>query len=703
MNKIEQRIFKELFVEKKVKLDQELYMAYYLDIWFCENYFKEFLQSQDSSVKIDFAKKIFKYFNAHCDIVIPSFMIEDLIYVQQHELVSNNLYIPQDHLVHSINLYILGIYTFFNVNVFHWKILNESKQKVYINKLRAFIFEWKLFALYHDIGYIIEGYVDQSGKCKNQEITNKYLNFSPYLIYESCLKSMAKLITNIYIINQSTDKFEMNHNIYNFEWATASKAISSHDLQQRLSQYSNFFELKGVNSPNEVAYVLGILQTERILVVYEDKLGIPLAFEFKEDESKSEIILNVSLSEYKKYFAQKNFCGINLNCDDILCKYYTLNLRNKIKNIVPPRYKNEVLEYYNCLPYNLKKQISLIEGLNSINYIYDIIYQWLYQNSNINFFNSSFNCTHEQKKLKEAFIITFEKKIKERIDAVIAQDISTEKIKNILIKELSKISYKKINTLAEKLYNDTLGLSAPIYHNVKNLFDKVCKEISSPSEYLIKEDDIIKLAPFRCNNETTISCAISEKIQKFSKQLNINFDELISYKTNYTTCDHGIVSASILFQTISISEKILAIAADNPILYFSYANINNPRKIPSNELLLSYSKVIFSILLHNIYTKSSKSYGIVYKQDIDKNAFSYFASFMDALQLWGRPKQLELSVVNLPSEHYLGSDFDIIFSEKNIKIIFSSEVSGYMRNHMNNLEEYLPGISYIIKLEEKEI
>ena len=116
-----------------------------------------------------------------------------------------------------------------------------------------------------------------------------------------------------------------------------------------------------------------------------------------------------------------------------------------------------------------------------------------------------------------------------------------------------------------------------------------------------------------------------------------------------------------------------------------------------------YSKVLFSILIHNVYTKKSKEYGIDYKHNIDVDAFSYFCALMDSLQKWGRPKQLDWAVVDLPKNHLLGNDYDIKFTEHNIIINCSTSVAGDMRNDVNALEQYLPGASHIIKLEEKEL
>ena len=69
---INSRLYRILFAEKSVTKDNSFYRKYYHYIWPCEKLFKDFIKSKDSSVKLDYAKKIFEYINLFDDVLLPS-------------------------------------------------------------------------------------------------------------------------------------------------------------------------------------------------------------------------------------------------------------------------------------------------------------------------------------------------------------------------------------------------------------------------------------------------------------------------------------------------------------------------------------------------------------------------------------------------------------------------------------------------------
>lgn len=117
-----------------------------------------------------------------------------------------------------------------------------------------------------------------------------------------------------------------------------------------------------------------------------------------------------------------------------------------------------------------------------------------------------------------------------------------------------------------------------------------------------------------------------------------------------------------------------------------------------------YSDTIFSILLHNIYTKNAApSYGINYKQNIDKNPFSYFCAFCDTIQKWNRPKQIDFSKLDMLENHYLDNNFDMTINNGKIKFICQSKQTGDLRKSLISMEDFLPGSINLIKISEEEI
>lgn len=707
MNTIDERLYDELFEKKHVNCQIELYRLLYNLIWPCEDLFKQFLISTDTSVKIKYAKKIFYVFNSRNEILFPDFIINELISVQQYDLKRNTNYIPQDHLIHSINLYVLGIYAFFNIEVFHRKLINETNEKNLLLKTETFVKKWILFSFYHDIGYVIEGNVDQGGNIRNKAVVQKYKDINDALVYKYATQCLAKLITNIYVLRQSKKTFKADKDIVlNYDWIFDNNRITGMELVSKLQLYDDYVLLDGINSEDDYNYVSWLLQDINYLIVYENTTGTQLAYKFVNRNGDIEVAYNNSLiCQYSEFFDEIRNLYLSNKHSNIQCKYYANGLKNKISDMLPRKYKNEIWDYYDtCVPNDIKKKISLASNPNYIEYVYTLINQWLceitveYDSNKEKIVKSPTESATER-----ALLYFFEKYTSLHLKEILNFGNSTKEKLQRIIEIFEKIPPNEVDKKIREYYNNDNGTIQPILHYFSNLLKSINEELNKDCKYIDITDNIIKLSPFYYNDSNTLAKKIYLNMQEASTRLKIDFNLLKEYSTDYTSCDHGVVSASILFHIFSFNEKMLKLMCKNPLLGLTYHNSSMACQSNEDESIEIYSNVIFSILLHNIYTKSSKEYGINYKQNIDINAFSYFCSLMDALQKWGRTKQLDMSVVDIPKDHFLQHDFDIVFTDYKIKIICSTDISGSMRKEINKLEEYLPGASHIIKLCEREL
>lgn len=295
MNTINKRLITDLFEKKEMAYDSNIYNKLYNDIWPCEDEFKQFLYATDSSVKINCAKNIFQYYLSDYDMIFPDFFIAEIVSIQQKDLKTTLGYVPQDHLVHSINLYILGIYSFFNIEVFHRKLLQEYIGESYIDQHKSFIKEWALFALYHDIGYVVEGNVDKHGIIRNKEIVKKYTNIYDTLLNKHIIQSVAKLITNIHIIKNCKNRYTVDKTeIFRYQWVINSKITDNNKLFKDLSCFSNHIELT-LNSNNDIDFADWLLQSDDHLILYKDKDGIPIVFILVYKDKIKQIIYNSTI------------------------------------------------------------------------------------------------------------------------------------------------------------------------------------------------------------------------------------------------------------------------------------------------------------------------------------------------------------------------------------------------------------------------
>ena len=499
MNNINKRFLEEMFQNKKVICDPDVYLALYDDIWPCEKYFKQFLASTDTSVKIQCAKKIFYYFNMYNEILVPDFFIDELISIQQHNLKKNNGYIPQDHLIHSINLYILGVYVFFNIEVFHRKLLEEYHESNYVNKIKLFLREWRMFSLYHDIGYVLEINVDESGCVKNNSCIKKYIEMSEILLHKHIIHSVTKLIVNVHIINTSNKKLVIDENsIMGSEWVSGKKNIKDVDLIQKLKSFHKHFRIEGVKNKKDYNYAYWLLQGHDYLVIYKNKFGTPLLFKFVNKENKVEIIFNSSLaSNYEDFMNSTISYDYELHSEEIICEYYAKDLKENILKVTPARYQDEIFEYFNCIPIDIKNRISFASNPNSLEYVYTLIYRWL--NETINIYNEKIENSQIKIATQKAFKKVFEETLNDSIEKVVSNDSSTDEKINCLIDLLQNISTEKINSEIRKQHNESSGIAAPIVHYYKYLYQNARSNLIISNNCVGINDDKLVFHPFNHN------------------------------------------------------------------------------------------------------------------------------------------------------------------------------------------------------------
>ncbi len=708
MNNINRRFYVELIKNKHVLCDAEIYRYYYKKIWPCELYFKNFLLASDSSVKLDYSKKIYLYMQVFDDIIMPSFLTNNLISTQQDILAKDNMYIPQDHLIHSIYLYILGIYLFFNSTLFYTKLTKSSAGTNVKEQVGSFLEKWRIFSLYHDIGYVFECYVDKDGYSKNSMLLD-YKDIEEQILHEYVRRNIARLITSVYHINNSKRQFNIDmEKILNIEWIHDKEILTSTDLTNRLSKFCQYIQIDGINSKDDVDAFSCLFGDEDYLIEYIDKLGMPIAYIIKENDTIDYIYNNIFKDYYLLDIIPYN--NYELISDNIIYKYYIKNPAEIIKRIMPAYLKSEVTSYDACIPKDIKMHITMNYMENNIDYECFTVRNWLNKKHAM---ASSFEETacYEQ---------SLEKALKDIITSniidVITEIFKEKKYRNItgIIKNckqsVAQTDESKVLNAATSYYLDSEGIPNPILHYQNLLRTSIRKTLNCEFDkfkYIdILDDNTVQINLFGFDDSNDFAKTLYEQISKCAGKLGIEIGQLLQYHLGHSRFDHGVISASIVFRSIVFCKSIMK-CAQQPrsrnmrLAWNDWNNINNT----NGDLVKmdNYADSIFAILLHNIYTKkSNKEYGIEYSQDININSFSYFCAFTDVLQKWGRPKQIDFSIMDLPDEHYLENDFDIEVSESEIKILCNSIHSGNMRQEIDSLEYYLPGASYIIKIVENE-
>lgn len=716
MHIINQRFLRELFIEKKVSINTGMYVELYDYIWKNEDLFIGFLSHTDPSIKLDYAKRIYSFLQSNNDIFLPLSMVENIIDFQNSNLVDNiEGYIPQDHVVHCVNLYITGIYIFFNNELFNNKLIRGiDSENSPISRYRDFIDKWLLFAFYHDIGYYLEGSINTNGlyndRCKDKikyyesELVNE-------IIYLCTTRIITRLITIASVVEKSKEFF-CHKKIIDFNFIG-----NSEDSSQLLKDYDGAVLLDDLHKFDDYSVLQHIFKYTKSVTISYDKYHKPVCIILREFGNVTHFFVVQKFKELHGYAPiLENYIDIIKN---LPCNHYILDISNVFSKYGETLFKELSVDFFEKLPKRLKedfifmpssKQLSaflyytnewLISNLktdylkNNIEYIRDDLLSSCYKNVFSSVFNKSIESIfnkHKNEKISSEKISAYITEVIEKTDIeTIENHIQTaakEQYENLhgAFIDIMDFGIKAYNELYEYLYNskDNSGLIKSLQFIKKHHFNKV------------------KIEPFIHNKKynEAIEVKIYNKLYELSTQMKINLSDLQNYTTSYTICDHGVVSAAFLYQVITIFFHISEGYKDKMHEKFNLI-WNSPQNedFDNNEKnAKKYADVIFSILLHNIYTKSSAFYGVDYKHDIDINPFSYFSAYCDTIQKWNRPKQVDLSKTYLPDNNYLNDLFDLELKHNKIYLRCFYKDLSQMNQTLVNSEEYLPGITKFTKV-----
>ena len=418
---IDKRFYIELFENKHVKLNEKKYKELYKQIWLCEQYFKEFLLVPDSSLKICFAKKIYTYIQTFNDFIIPNNFTNQIIYHQQHDLVDDNeSYIPQDHIIHSINLYILGVYLFFNFPAFHKKLLGTPSIEKNLNyRILSFVKRWRSFSLYHDIGYSLENITNKNGKLKNQSFIEEISTTSvcDNMVYLYTIRNFSRLIVDISLIERKGIQINIKNYIDSCcEWIKNDTTnISYDDMIRELSIVTNPLLLSDISSDYGLKNLLPFIGDSEYLVIINDELECPIGFIIKKGKNicdyffKKHYHLNKLQSHNKKYTYQ----------------YIISNKATDYLNIFDDYNPTHIKGFYKSLPQKFQNYFELASEDQHINDLIFEIFNWFVLKTN----NSM--STNFEDKYKESLLKCY----KEAIKSCILKNIDINKLDENFSKE----------------------------------------------------------------------------------------------------------------------------------------------------------------------------------------------------------------------------------------------------------------------------
>ena len=339
---INARLYNELFKLREVRMEQSLYEKYFHRIWPCPTEFQTFLQAESTQQQIASAVKIVERMSYTANVPLPRSVFQNLMCVEHWgaDRIESG-YVAQDHVIHSINLYVLGIYLFFNHLLFHRRLIqyfegtrepSNSLESPLESAAKAFFTAWRIFAFYHDVGYFFERTIDKNGifsenRGAKAKTLDDYNHLSDEILYDLTVRALSRYLFADIIFKQShikfSKQFRLNASIGWHMIDDTFQTASGEGMEQDIKAFSNYNLLYQIDSWLGFKQLLPFIKKpENVLTVLKDKTLRPIAICFRRDGRtytyykgelawSSEKLLQIYL------FGSEEFLE-----EDFLCEYY---------------------------------------------------------------------------------------------------------------------------------------------------------------------------------------------------------------------------------------------------------------------------------------------------------------------------------------------------------------------------------------------
>lgn len=709
-------VFMYHLLEKNVLLRCDIYKKCFHYIIPNYELFAGFLRADSTEKKISFAKKIGNniYFSLLHTPTASAFCT--LLDTETNDITrESSMYIPQDHVVHSVNVYLLGIYLFFNHQLFHERLMDffvidgESEYDAILN----FISAWKTFALCHDIGYGFERLVTTDRTYKSAEamhIMQTYAELDKTIKYETGLKAIASLIFTTAVVKKSK-MAEINNRKRTLseqdrerliKGVTDYLIIAGKDSTGTIVDIHYFFSeftlLEYINSDFDLELLSPYITPDDVLVVSYDFFGHILeAYPCSKQSSNAKHI------QEKETYARRYYC---YNMEDSVSQQAN---RYKVYRIYDEKNFGEIAVKL-CEP-----ELSLVvNNCADCRNVVIAVFERLKELFHVDDIGQSY----------AKWIIKSRKNSKQE-----ALSLSTQRLSKYLINTIEETldglsyhtgyeqQYKRIRSIIIRLLRDRATLRGALQslsstENQKleglnillQLFQDVCSINTDACPKLFEHSRVLKKCnciPFqtRKSNNSFFASSFEKQTNYISAYLGnlglISGNDLstfLKYSPRFSPYDHGILAAHILAYTSAFEDALKEIG--HPIMKSRIVQRNSLHHGEEN----AFREALGAIAVHNVYVERYYELtGIKYKLSLSNHPLAYFGSFCDCIQLWDRHHSADQSKLIIPEFNPSAEHFNIRIDGKQIIITCESE-SNKKTGHSQrtNLAQFLDGADHLL-------
>ncbi len=745
------RRMSQMIASKQVAIAPCVFQKHYAEIFPLAEHFLRLLQPHKTEDTTEEAKMLFERLAFSLLCPEPNAFPLALLAMEAKNFETSNTYFAQDHFVHSIYLYILGIFLFFNHPGFHQMIIAQTRTKnsgneeadPYYEKIKRFVRDWKYFALYHDIGYVFEKTLNKDGSISEEstlspEFFKNFVIYDLLIAYELALKSFSRFVLYSWIRERSTETIEdlLTHvqeeesgfdhfrNVLCDEDQGSETNQDINKLISALSSVSKYKKLAYVQSYDDFSVIAPFVISDNYVVAVFDTRN-----------SLCEIKAKLKQGELAYY--SKERC---VHSKEQVQKLEKIEISKGYHYAVYVDLSDEV---YKAIVHNL----HLSGRENDIPMCTKLIYDKLGTSIRFSLMQSQLHESHYKiyKYTKEC--VPYEsicesyipQVLKEEVESVfqLFSEIITSQAKKA-VKEitpqslfnksgvdeaLSKIkdSFGALNSkyISEEIAHKSViedNKEDILYHCICTIYTEFSKLYGQELADIAKEDNRIVIKPFRHVENPALceenKCLFKEALKKTTENLQrlgfIKTDQTVQqflkYEIEYGYCDHGIASSSIL---ACIMSHYVNLAYNDTTSLLSYAFpcfVHSTRTVLEDEYTSVNTTSVFAILVHNIYgDRYCSQCDNRYMQDVELNAFSYFAALCDNLQIWNRPHQYNPGIHTPPFSWFITETDIEIYDNILYVTCTTNDLIKTQSKLKNNLDEYLLGARDLIRLNLSEV
>lgn len=714
-----------LLIKKKVGYDQEMYRLFFNKIFPNHTEFLNFLHTSGKDSTVKHAKNIVDRLLFDTPWSGAENLYRNLLSFETKILTSESgTYIPQNHTVHSVHLYMLGIYFYFNFSVFHDAIskyfrniskpVSEQPDGNYTKDQQAFLVfleAWKCFALLHDVAYPYEALIDNKGNIKeeNKRFLDPYQNMNAYMQYNYSMKFFAYMLLINLIIRDSTKKLEdyVCTDISEFVYFKDKKKDKKR--KNTISNLNEFCKLEYIYNFSDFEMFTSWIEVEKKLIVLRDLKGIEKIIIVWNQSDSQDIFVN-SKHIGKKISAQK-IEKILHNSEpegNLFAEFYVQeNLEHlyekKLSDLKLRARKKELDELCTAVRKDISIELASMPQYWNLQDIVFLIVQYLGKWCGVDKIleEGSFNLSPDKFLAENAdlFMQVMRHNVEKTMLDIIEQD-GTFFHRSDMEEILKKISCLNMDDLSKKIEQEyysrkqetaQLGLNCVEIFRIifNNLWSQQIKKGKKNYVTDMKIDDLIM---FRKNSPIKNRLEILLEKENFSKREDSEpFEQFFKYKTEYYRFDHGIMAGRLISEALYyVSECIKTWKEKNIYILREYKNMS----------LDGITEAIYSIFVHNIYVQEyQKVCGTLPDHDLLVNPFVYFGMFCDNLQVWDRDKSINQGDMEWRGNTLYGEDISINLKENSIEIrCRAGDIRASFFKLKEGMREYLNSADKLIEL-----